>query len=161
MRRVVAVMLLALIGQMSVPPAMAADALTSAQKDEVKKLVREYLLEWRAWWEKNRVHASALLEAGFAWLERNVPEDIERIVTVHGDARPDNGLVVGGRLGTMLDWEFAHPGDPAEDLLYALGFVQEGLSAEEFLAEYRAAGGAPISDGGADRKSTRLNSSHT
>jgi aminoglycoside phosphotransferase (APT) family kinase protein len=116
--------------------------------DSPQQQVRAYLAQWRAWWEKNRVHASSLLEAGFAWLERHVPSDIERIVTVHGDARPGNMLAFEGRTTALLDWEFAHPGDPAEDLLYAKGFVEPYVSAEEFMATYRDAGGAPLSDSG-------------
>jgi aminoglycoside phosphotransferase (APT) family kinase protein len=35
---------------------------------------------------------------------------------VHGDFRPANGLVHDGRLEVLLDWEFAHIGDPIEDV---------------------------------------------
>ena len=35
---------------------------------------------------------------------------------VHGDFRPDNLLVEGGRISGVLDWEFAHAGSPYEDV---------------------------------------------
>lgn len=44
-RIVLASALLALCGQIDIQPARAAEALSAAQKDEVKKLVREYIME--------------------------------------------------------------------------------------------------------------------
>ncbi len=50
------------------------------------------------------------------WLREHLPAPPPRPALVHGDFRPANVLVVGGQPGTLLDWEFAHLGDPAEDL---------------------------------------------
>jgi aminoglycoside phosphotransferase (APT) family kinase protein len=111
--------------------------------------VAAYLASWRRWWDLNRIHPSSLGEAAFAWAERNIPEDIPRIVVVHGDARPDNMMFKDGRVTALLDWEFAHPGDPAEDLQYTKGYVEPFVTWEEFLDAYLAAGGAPVSEAGA------------
>jgi aminoglycoside phosphotransferase (APT) family kinase protein len=50
------------------------------------------------------------------WLSEHRPAPPARCTLVHGDFRPANILIVNGRIGTLLDWEFAHLGDPAEDL---------------------------------------------
>jgi aminoglycoside phosphotransferase (APT) family kinase protein len=110
--------------------------------------VRAYIAEWKSWWERHRLHPNSLVTAGFAWLEDNIPQEIARIVTVHGDPRPANMLIDNGRVSALLDWEFVHAGDPAEDLQYAKGFVEPFLSWEEFRDAYRDAGGAPFSEAG-------------
>ena len=108
--------------------------------------IRAYVAEWRTWWEKHRIQPSSLLEAGFAWLDRNVPKEIERVVPIHGDARPDNMLFHNGEISALLDWEYLHAGDASEDLQYAKGFVEEFVTWEEFLAAYQAAGGGRVSE---------------
>ena len=55
------------------------------------------------------------LEYVLAWLDRNAPER-RPLALVHGDFRTGNYLVDDGRLTAVLDWEFAHWGDPAEDI---------------------------------------------
>lgn len=56
------------------------------------------------------------LEYVLVWLERNAPPVPEVLSLVHGDFRTGNYLVSDGRLAGILDWEFAHWGDPDEDL---------------------------------------------
>ena len=41
----------------------------------------------------------------------------------------------------MLDWEFAHLGDPSEDLGYCRQFVEPLVSWDAFLDDYYAGGG--------------------
>jgi aminoglycoside phosphotransferase (APT) family kinase protein len=58
------------------------------------------------------------LEVGFRWLEKNVPA-CPQMTLVHGDFRLGNfqiGLPHG--LNAVIDWEFAHIGDPVEDLAW-------------------------------------------
>ncbi|MET0546720.1 MAG: phosphotransferase [Caulobacterales bacterium] len=114
-------------------------------RGDPQSAVRAYLESWRSWWRKNQPHNSSLLEAGFAWLERNVPSKFERVVTIHGDARPGNMLFQDGEVTALLDWEFFHAGDPAEDLLYAKIYVEPFIKWDDFIAEYQAAGGAKFS----------------
>jgi hypothetical protein len=45
-------------------------------------------------------------------------------VVVHGDFGPQNVLVHGGRVSALLDWEFAHIGQPVEDLAWAEWIVR-------------------------------------
>ncbi len=52
------------------------------------------------------------------WLSARVPPWDGRMVLVHGDFRVGNLLVDATGLRGVLDWEFAHLGDPHEDLAW-------------------------------------------
>jgi aminoglycoside phosphotransferase (APT) family kinase protein len=56
------------------------------------------------------------LEYALCWLDANAPASPRDLVLVHGDFRTGNYMVEGGHLSGILDWEFAHWGDPREDL---------------------------------------------
>jgi aminoglycoside phosphotransferase (APT) family kinase protein len=59
------------------------------------------------------------IELGLLRLRRELPEDGPRVVC-HGDFRVGNLMVgVSGLVG-VLDWEFAHVGDPREDLAWPM-----------------------------------------
>lgn len=60
------------------------------------------------------------LELGIRWLKLNEPEPPERLTLVHGDYRIGNVVVDESGLVGILDWEFAHVGEPAEDLGWPL-----------------------------------------
>ena len=82
------------------------------------------------------------------WLHDNLPAPPAKAVLVHGDFRPANLLVDSGRITAVLDWEFAHAGDPTEDIGWYLTpyyaaehFVPGAWSAEDFLSRYEAARG--------------------
>ncbi len=59
--------------------------------------------------------ARPALEFVLRWLDRHRP-DPGPTVLVHGDFRTGNYMVDAGRLTAILDWEFAHWGDPDEDI---------------------------------------------
>jgi aminoglycoside phosphotransferase (APT) family kinase protein len=54
----------------------------------------------------------------FEWLDRNPPKSVERTALCHGDAGRGNFLFEGARVTALLDWEFAHLGDPLDDLAW-------------------------------------------
>ena len=54
----------------------------------------------------------------FEWLDRNAPESVERTALCHGDAGRGNFLFEDARVTALLDWEFAHLGDPLDDLAW-------------------------------------------
>jgi aminoglycoside phosphotransferase (APT) family kinase protein len=61
------------------------------------------------------------LELCLRWLRRNEPPPPDKAVLVHGDYRIGNILVQAERgLVGVIDWEFAHIGDYAEDLTWGL-----------------------------------------
>lgn len=90
---------------------------------------------------------------GLRWLAEHRPAP-GPVTLVHGDLRTGNLMVGPEGLVALLDWEFAHWGDPAEDLAWLCvrdwrfgavdrpvgGFGQRAA----LLSAYRAAGGAPI-----------------
>jgi aminoglycoside phosphotransferase (APT) family kinase protein len=57
------------------------------------------------------------LELGLRWLELNRPPPVPASL-VHGDFRLGNFLVGAEGLRAVVDWEFWHPGDPAEDVAW-------------------------------------------
>ncbi len=59
--------------------------------------------------------ARPALEYVLTWLDRNAPA-ARRVALVHGDYRTGNYMVEGQALSAVLDWEFAHWGDPNEDI---------------------------------------------
>jgi aminoglycoside phosphotransferase (APT) family kinase protein len=59
------------------------------------------------------------IELGLRWLHDNRPEPIEPVVS-HGDFRLGNIVVSERGLEYLLDWEFAHVGDPREDVAWPL-----------------------------------------
>lgn len=60
------------------------------------------------------------LELGIRWLVRSEPTRPERITLLHGDYRLGNLMVNAKGLVAVLDWEFAHLGDPYQDLAWPL-----------------------------------------
>jgi aminoglycoside phosphotransferase (APT) family kinase protein len=55
---------------------------------------------------------------GYRWLQAHRPAPTGELTLVHGDFRVGNLLVLPTGLGTVIDWEFSHVGDPAEDLAW-------------------------------------------
>lgn len=110
---------------------------------DARAAVRAYLELWRERWHRHRVHPSLTIASGFDWLLSHIPEINGRPVVVHGDIGFHNVMVEGGDITALLDWEFAHAGDPVEDLGYARQFIEPLGCWELFLDAYVAAGGAP------------------
>lgn len=94
------------------------------------------------------------LEYSLAWLDQYAPP-ARPLVLVHGDFRTGNYLVDGRRLAGVLDWEFAHWGDPDEDIGWFSArcwrFGNDALEAggiaplAAFLDAYRTASGRAVS----------------
>ena len=74
--------------------------------------VRDMLDFFYAKWKAAEVEPCALIEASFLWLYDHLDAIAPNAVLVHGDSSYHNMLVHEGRLSVVLDWEFAHAGDP-------------------------------------------------
>jgi aminoglycoside phosphotransferase (APT) family kinase protein len=92
--------------------------------------------------DQQHVEAMPVLRYVAAWLEAHLPPPLPLRV-VHSDFQPANIMVDADGAHHMVDWEFAHIGDPREDLGYynvyaaALGPNLFALDPEHFLARYR------------------------
>jgi aminoglycoside phosphotransferase (APT) family kinase protein len=93
------------------------------------------------------------LELALRWLRARAP-GCPAAVLVHGDFRVGNLMVGPEGLVGVFDWEFAHVGDPHEDLAWpgvrSWRFGQDGLrlggvgQPEGFFEAYERAGGRPV-----------------
>lgn len=83
---------------------------------------------------------------GVAWLRAHVPEKLERVALLQGDTGPGNFLFEGERITALVDFEWAHYGDPMEDLgnFCVREFFQPCGGVAEALAHYGKLTGAPI-----------------
>lgn len=86
------------------------------------------------------------LQRIYDWLISNAPYEEKgfKPVFLHGDYGLHNILFSDNRLSSVLDWELAKLGDPAEDfttLFYTLGVDYD----EELIDMYQARGGQRIS----------------
>jgi aminoglycoside phosphotransferase (APT) family kinase protein len=102
-------------------------------------------------WRLGEPHPA--LELSLRWLRKNAPACAE-CVLLHGDFRLGNLMVGPNGLVGIFDWEFAHLGDPAEDLAWpsvrSWRFGNDhlrlaGIAApDEFLAAYREHSGRTV-----------------
>ena len=84
---------------------------------------------------------SPVFEAAFDWLRRHagINDEVPRTL-VHGDYALHNLLFENNKVSTILDWEFAHIGNPTYDLGYFY-FMAESLGDwNNFLQAYGKAG---------------------
>jgi aminoglycoside phosphotransferase (APT) family kinase protein len=117
-------------------------AAPAAAHDAVEQMLAAYEATWRAG-DSTR---SLAMENAYAWLRRNLGRIDGATVAVHGDAHFANLLAEDGRLVCLLDWEFAHPGHPADDLAYCRPYVETIMPWSDFLAHYRHHGGRAVSE---------------
>lgn len=99
----------------------------------------------------------AAWEYGYRWLARHTPTTTGPWVVLHADFRVGNLLVAPEGLTAVIDWEFAHVGDPHEDLAWPTlrdwRFEQDALevggvgSLDDLLAGYAEAGGRDVDRG--------------
>lgn len=105
---------------------------------------RRYIQGWYDFWCREVHTPSAALVSLYAWLLEQVPARTGTPALLHGDIGFHNFLLNDGALSVVLDWEFAHVGDPAEELAYVKITVGEAMDWDAFMAEYRSAGGAAV-----------------
>lgn len=113
------------------------DVLQSSLQQHVEQMVAAYQSQW----QRHRSRPSPVTDAALDYLLKHVPTDSAPVSVVHGDASLRNLLMADGRATGIVDWELWHLGDPNEDLAYCRPDIEQAISWDEFLAEYRAAGG--------------------
>jgi aminoglycoside phosphotransferase (APT) family kinase protein len=125
--------------------ALDAGAIGMAARDRTSA-VRELVETWRQKWERRRLYESPVMDAALNWLAANVPQSDAPARLVHGDVSFRNTLIEDGKLIALLDWEFHHLGDPAEDLSYFRLVAEPFLPWADVIAAYEAAGGEPYDE---------------
>ena len=107
-------------------------------------LVQELAI-WEALYEHDAL-PDPLLTAAFLWLRDAAPDSDGLPSVVQGDTGPGNFLHEDGRITAVVDWEFAHLGDPMEDLAWVSArSVQEPLPAFATLVRsYEARSGRRV-----------------
>ncbi|MEY4721670.1 MAG: hypothetical protein RIQ46_1395 [Pseudomonadota bacterium] len=132
-------------------PLLELGDLASFIKPELWELsrgeaARRYIAGWRDYYLAESHTPSPALLAIYGWLLENVPDRPQPASLIHGDVGFNNFLFENGQLTAVLDWEFAHIGDPAEELGYIAVTTGASLDWERFIASYVAAGGDPVDD---------------
>lgn len=87
-----------------------------------------------------------LVEFALGWLKRNLPAPPARLSLVQGDTGPGQFLFSGPRLTAIIDWEFAHLGDPILDLaqIRTRDYYNPGIDLSRWIARYENFSGAPV-----------------
>ncbi len=104
----------------------------------------EQVEQYSSQWRKNAMRASPIIESAYAWARGEYAASTSPGVLVHGDCGPHNLLVHERRLTGLLDWEFMHIGDPAEDLGIARVYAEAMMPWQQFMQAYCEAGGADV-----------------
>lgn len=83
------------------------------------------------------------------WIRNNVPERLERVSLLQGDTGPANFMFNEGQVSAIVDWEWAHFGDPMEDFgnictreFYCPSTPEEGLG--PLFRRYEELSGIPV-----------------
>ena len=131
------------LGQIHATPVAALDLPLEIRAASLGEHVRRMVAHYEEQWLRRRTGRSPTMEAAFAWLKANVPEDGTPAL-VHGDASLRNLMMADGRESAILDWELWHVGDHNEDLAYCRSDVEQFVPWNTFLDTYTANGGRPF-----------------
>ncbi len=107
-----------------------------------RALLTRYFDAWRA----QKPFPSLTIETAFMWLFRRINDGLGAASIVHADTGFHNMLLDEQGNGCLLDWEFAHFGDPAEDLASCRPAVEKCMPWPDFMAEYQKVGGLAVSE---------------
>lgn len=103
---------LALIHKLAPPETLPRPAPHTSPAQQIVNSLRHSLARLRI--------DSPGLATGLRWLERHAPPAPPNRSLLHGDFRIGNIIVDEHGLAAIIDWEFAHAGDPLEDVAWPL-----------------------------------------
>ena len=115
------------------------------RKTPEARLLHEVEYRWNKW-SCDSHRPSPIIECALARMRAECKPGLGETALVHGDTLSHNLLVKDGKVTALLDWEFVHVGDPAQDLAYCRHAVEQCIPWQEFMSIYLAAGGRPISE---------------
>jgi aminoglycoside phosphotransferase (APT) family kinase protein len=105
---------------------------------------RKYIETFYNFYRNTATIPQPALTAMFGWLINNIPECDEPPALIHGDLGFHNFLVNDNKITCLLDWEFCHVGDPAEDIGFIKSSIGEKIDWQHFLDLYQSYGGRVI-----------------
>ena len=117
---------------------------TNLLSETVEQTYRRYVADWHAYAEREQHLPSPALVYLFDWLQRNVPQDQNRPVMIHGDFGVHNMLAENGHVTGVVDWEMACFGSPVMDLAYVKPEVEKHMEWSRFVAHYVKCSGRDI-----------------
>ena len=112
----------------------------------LEKCVRHYISSWHEYFLSENPYPYPAIAGLFVWLLNNIPKIQAKPVLVHGDYAFNNFVINQGAVTAVLDWEFAHIGDPAEDLGYIRNTITNPSDWDRFLEFYTQSGGQRVDD---------------
>jgi aminoglycoside phosphotransferase (APT) family kinase protein len=105
------------------------------------------LARWTDFYARRRAEARPVLSGLLSWLGDNAPTTVARTSLVWGDVGLGNFIYRDDEIVGLIDWEYAHLGDPMKDWASAfMRGVQNLLPKDELFAHYERAGGIPIDE---------------
>lgn len=110
----------------------------------LQQVTTRYITAYRDLYIAEMIEPTPAVLGMFGYLLSNVPAAPGKPVLLHGDIGFHNLILDDGNLSAVIDWEFAHIGDPAEDIGYIANTVGNSLHWDRFIASYMQAGGAQI-----------------
>jgi aminoglycoside phosphotransferase (APT) family kinase protein len=124
--------------------ALGLDRLMTVPESPVDS-ARTELRRWTDYYAEHRVEDRPVLSGLLSWLAGNAPREVDRISLVWGDVGLGNFIYRDDEVVGLIDWEYAHLGDPMKDWASAfMRGVQNLLPEEELFAHYARAGGIPV-----------------
>lgn len=109
-----------------------------------RQVTTSYIASFRDLYLEEMAEPTPAVLGLFGYLLNNVPDAPGEPKLLHGDIGFHNFIVDEGQLSAVVDWEFAHIGDPADDLGYIANTVGSSLDWARFMELYQAAGGSPV-----------------
>ena len=118
----------------ALPPLLQVGDLTNSIRTDwwgltIRESIERYIRNWFDLYLAGTHNPSPALVNLFGWLLDRIPDPPGRPVLLHGDIGFHNMLVDNGRLSVLVDWEFAHVGDPAEDVGYVRNCTGSSMDA--------------------------------
>jgi aminoglycoside phosphotransferase (APT) family kinase protein len=108
---------------------------------------RTELRRWTGYYAEQRIEPRPVLSGLISWLASNPPTGADRISLVWGDVGLGNFIYDDDRIVGLIDWEYAHLGDPMKDWASAfMRGIQNLLPKEELFAHYERASGIVVDE---------------
>lgn len=133
----------------SLPQMRELGDLTSGIRKELwdmscKEVTIHYITSFRDLYLAEMDEPTPAVLGLYGYLLNDVPDAPGEPKLLHGDIGFHNFIVDEGNLSAVVDWEFAHIGDPADDIGYIANTVGGSLDWDRFMALYKQAGGQDI-----------------